>query len=196
MLHSLIVKIAQRVTQILLNLQEYQKAGRVGVYLSIDKKEAITRSIVIDALNSGKKVFVPHVYSGNAEGASRATSVMDMMALQTQSEYESLRQDRFGIPTLPSDNMTERENWLGGSGLLHERDHEATLDSSKEGGLDLLVMPGLAFDSQLGRLGHGKGYYDKFLTRYRELTEDGKLSKMPALGWSRLTPNLSTVFIR
>lgn len=32
-------------------------------------------------------------------------------------------------------------------------------------GLDLIVVPGLAFDPYRRRLGHGRGYYDRYITQ-------------------------------
>lgn len=58
---------------------------------------------------------------------------------------------------------------------LHYKDgslREDILTSSSSTGddarLQLIVMPGLAFDTQGKRLGRGGGYYDRFIEAYRD----------------------------
>jgi 5-formyltetrahydrofolate cyclo-ligase len=46
-------------------------------------------------------------------------------------------------------------------------------------------MPGVSFDHGLGRLGHGKGYYDTFLTKYEQKVKIGQNMQMPILGTFR-----------
>ncbi|KAJ5373667.1 5-formyltetrahydrofolate cyclo-ligase [Penicillium concentricum] len=134
-----------------LSLPEYQNAKSIAVYLSMPSGELSTTGIVRDALQRGKNVYIPYIHTQDK------TSIMDMFALKSMSEFESLQPDKWGIPSLLTTQIEGRPN-----GLTQ--------------GLDLIVMPGVAFDHGFRRLGHGKGYYDHFLTRYSKLTR-----KMPFL---------------
>lgn len=135
-----------------LSLPEYQNAKSIAVYLSMPSGELSTTGIVKDALQRGKNVYIPYIHTQDK------TSIMDMYVLGSMSEFESLQLDKWGIPSLLSTQIQGRSN-----GLTQ--------------GLDLIVMPGMAFDRWFRRLGHGKGYYDHFLTRYSTSTR-----KMPFLG--------------
>ncbi|KAI6715674.1 hypothetical protein JHW43_001735 [Diplocarpon mali] len=88
-------------------------------------------------------------------------------------DYESLERDSWGIPTI-------------NAGTVGQREHVPNDPKKETEALDLILMPGVAFDldpstGYVRRLGHGKGFYDYFLHRYiksrgshvREITTPG-----------------------
>lgn len=160
---------ASRATRTLLAMPEYQAAQKISVYLSMPTGEINTSSIVRDALAGGKTVFIPYTYNASSPEQGQPKSIMDMVELRSMSDFESLQPDNWGIPTPSADSISDRRNCFGGMGITDG--HVAPSNSkSADMGLDLIVMPGMAFDSAFGRLGHGKGFYDYFLTRCHQAT--------------------------
>ena len=81
---------------------------------------------------------------------------MLMVQLKSMQDFYNLKKNKWDIPEpLLSDSR------------LNVFDHEKFLD--------LIIMPGLAFDKAGNRLGYGKGYYDKFLLKcFEKAKESGK----------------------
>jgi 5-formyltetrahydrofolate cyclo-ligase len=151
-------------------MPEYKAARRISVYLSMPGGEISTSDIVRNALGQGKKVFVPYTYNLQSPKEGQPKSIMDMVELQSMKDFESLESDKWGIPTPSKASISSRANCFGGTGVTNGETKGA------EAGLDLIIMPGMAFDSHFGRLGHGKGFYDYFLTRCHQV------SRMPFRG--------------
>lgn len=66
-----------------------------------------------------------------------------MYPLASLSHYESLSLNKWGIREFSEEEISH-------------------LKSTRE--LDVIIVPGLAFDAQGRRIGHGRGYYDRFIT--------------------------------
>ncbi|KAF7588754.1 hypothetical protein BBP40_005250 [Aspergillus hancockii] len=162
----------------LFSLTEYQNAKRIGVYLSMPSGELSTTAIVQDALMNGKEVFIPYIHDVEVPSTQQKTSIMDMLALESMEEFNSLTPDKWGIPSLAPTQVAKKTNSFGGIGVSPAASEPST--TKGESGLDLIVMPGMAFDPDFRRLGHGKGYYDHFLTRYSKEVES-KTTTMPRM---------------
>ena len=148
------------------------------------KGEVLTRTIIYDALRQGKQIYVPYIYDNKVQSNRSTRSAMNMVSLHSQSDYEALEPNTWGIPSVGEDSMTMRVP------ILEELANSETNSNNKSAEcrrLDLIVMPGLAFDRDLGRLGHGKGFYDYFLKSYHDsrVCRLGEEIKMPFLGASQ-----------
>jgi len=145
------------------DFKAYKEASRISIFLSMPTGEIQTDAIVRHAIQSGKQVFVPYLYKNPSPSADVPSRVMDMVRLESLRDYESLQPDKWGIPSIDPATVHERERILGGS----------PVHGGEGAVLDLILMPGVAFDLHphdgwVRRLGHGRGFYDYFINRYRE----------------------------
>jgi 5-formyltetrahydrofolate cyclo-ligase len=161
----------------LLALPEYQNAKAISVYLSMPSGEISTADIIAHAFQNGKQVFVPYTYKLPITREFWPTSLMDMVQLASLEDYKSLDADNWGIPTPSKKTVGQRANCFGGLGQTNGETGREVTDEE----LDIIIMPGMAFDRTLERLGHGKGFYDFFLQRYLWHSQKAK-RKMPLLG--------------
>lgn len=153
----------------------------------MDTREVHTRRLVLHALGEGKTVFVPYIHKVGNAGSEKPSSIMSMLALHSRDDYESLQPDKWGIPSLSASSVDERENCFGGLGLMEG----SSASKDENWGLDLVVVPGVAFDHNCDRLGHGKGYYDNFFSRYSQNAKNSGGEKTPFLG-TQILPRHST----
>jgi 5-formyltetrahydrofolate cyclo-ligase len=124
----------------------YAGCKSVGIFLSMPKGEIITRGMVARALSDGKDVYVPRV------GANFELCDMEMIKVNQDSGdiFATWPKNKWGIPEPPED-----------------ADHTVAYEDGMNA-IELLIMPGVAFDSKGNRLGQGKGYYDRYLTKISE----------------------------
>lgn len=91
-------------------------------------------------LNQGKTLLLPRVISKNATMSSNI--VAEINAFKVDSLSDGFVRGSFGI--------------------LEPSIDKEPYDISK---IETILVPGVAFDKQGNRIGHGKGFYDRFLAK-------------------------------
>jgi 5-formyltetrahydrofolate cyclo-ligase len=145
----------------LFNLPQYQSSSNIGFFLSMPYSEIQTRDAISQMIcKDGKTLYVPRV------GLDFECCDMDLIRCEISDDgktqtttsatnyelfYDHWPKNKWGIPEPPSNNTKV----------------------ATPGDIDLLIVPGLAFDFNRHRLGHGKGYYDRFIAKIRQEVAGG-----------------------
>ncbi|KAK1745534.1 5-formyltetrahydrofolate cyclo-ligase [Skeletonema marinoi] len=140
----------------LFKLPQYEAASSIGFFLSMPFGEIQTRDAIQRMVNEdGKTLYVPRV-GMNFELCDmdlvRCDSNCDSSNLEGKLFYDNFPTNRWNIPEPPTTNS----------------------NVATPGDIDLLIVPGLAFDCNLHRLGQGKGYYDRFIAKMNAATDTEK----------------------
>jgi len=129
-------------------LSEYKKAKSIGLFLSMPKHEINTDAALSDAVSNGKTIYVPEV--------GKNFELADMDLIQVILSEDASKSGEIFHRTWP------RNKWS-----IPEPPESMERIPAQPSDIDLLIVPGLAFDAKGGRLGQGKGYYDRFIARMR-----------------------------
>lgn len=135
-----------KIKGILMNIPEYIQADIVLVYASA-KDEADTYDIIKEALLTGKKVAVPKVIR---------RGIMEFYYISSLSE---LTAGYYDIPEPVTEDIFEPEV------VLKNADESGNNISGQK---VLMLVPGLAFDKEMHRMGYGGGFYDRYIERLNE----------------------------
>ncbi len=132
--------LSQLVCQRFMALSEYQQADTVMWYIHC-RSEVQTQAAVSSALQQAKKIVIPYC-TKDQQGQNK----LGLWHLQDMAE---LIPGTWGILEPPKNRWSDADKQV----LPTE--------------LDLVMVPGVAFDRKGGRLGNGAGYYDRLLQQLR-----------------------------
>jgi 5-formyltetrahydrofolate cyclo-ligase len=148
-------------------LSLYQSASTVGVFLSMPQNEINSYPFIDELLKQEKKIYVPQV------GADFEKSDMDLLLVSEPQLSSTSPVDGAELAKLvPFYQAWPRNKW----GIPEPPKGDDSEIIAQPGDIDLLIVPGLAFDASGNRLGQGKGYYDRFISKMKAGT-----ARRPAL---------------
>ena len=140
-----------------MELEVFRNCKGISIYVPMEN-ELQTYTIIEAAMKAGKRVYIPKITGGSPFD-------MVMIELSNVNQLDTFPKNKWGISEPPLEMAT------GGDALILEN-------------IDLVLLPGVAFDAQCRRLGHGKGYYDCFLDRLVTTRADKGLASPVMVGMS------------
>lgn len=131
---------SRQIFEKLITLEEYKHSRNILVYADFGS-EVKTDDIILDSLSMGKNVYCPKV-TDHENG------------LMVFAKIESLEDLELGFVGLREPNIDDLTT------IFHVND---SIDGDI--GRTLVILPGVAFDRNLNRIGYKGGFYDRFLEK-------------------------------
>ncbi len=151
----------EAIVNMITGTEMYENARHILTYVSFGS-EVDTTALIKKALRDQKRVYVPRVMSRES---------MEFFRIESLDDFE---RNSMGIREPQPDPA-----------MIFPYDFHISLDSAQE---CLVIVPGLAFDKDLHRIGYGGGYYDRFLRSFQKRMAIGVafneqiVDKVPMLG--------------
>jgi len=164
----------------------FAAASAVAVYASMPAVELDTRPLVTAAAAAGKRIYFPRILSA-AVVSSAGTAGGGGICVATTAADDTTGSGGAGggsgggdvssapasPPSAPPDSamaffpcvggLAELDTWDTDKWGIRQPPVRGNPAGVRGAELDLVVVPGVAFDAAGRRLGHGKGYYDTWL---------------------------------
>jgi len=123
-------------------MPEVRDCKTILAYFSVGKEPA-TLALISKLLEEGKRVCLPLCVDLDEEG--HRTGTVDAMEARVIRSFDDLVPGAYGIPEPAADTEVMLPEYV-----------------------DLIILPCLSCDRNCNRIGHGAGYYDKYLSKIRK----------------------------
>lgn len=124
-----------------LTLPEVRDCKTILAYFSVGKEPG-TLALISKLLEEGKRVCLPLCIDLDEEG--HRTGTVDAMEARVIKSFDDLVPGAYGIPEPAAHTEMMPPEYM-----------------------DLIILPCLSCDRDCNRIGHGAGYYDKYLSKVR-----------------------------
>ena len=124
-----------------LTMPEVRDSKTILAYCSVGKEPA-TLALISKLLEEGKRVCLPLCVDLDEEG--HRTGTVDAMEARVIKSFDDLVPGAYGIPEPSTDTELMLPEYV-----------------------DLIILPCISCDRNCNRIGHGAGYYDKYLSKVR-----------------------------
>lgn len=114
-----------------------------------------------DIFQKSESIFIYH----NLKGEVETTHLINKWLSQKDFYLPVIVNDKIVFRKYISDNLLQQSEY----GIQEPTGEDFTNNDS----IDLIIVPGVAFDRQMNRMGRGKGYYDRFLNNFKSKTKIG-----------------------